>query len=130
MGSALWDQRMSGALSRLNVWRDGADSASAKPDCTSWPYWGRDSGGADCPHGLRIIDNEFDGAASAPVMTKLPRQFTCGRLLTSSAGLQRLFWFALSGSQYLLLCTAVSPIRWRALASTGRSVDFEKAWGF
>jgi hypothetical protein len=43
---------------------------------------------------LRIIDNEFDGAASAPVMTKLPRQFTCWRLLTSSAGLQRLFWFA------------------------------------
>src|SRR5439155_21316507 len=39
---------------------------------------------------LRIIDNEFNGAGSAPAVAKLPRQFTCWRYADSSAGLQGL----------------------------------------
>src|SRR5438477_12490334 len=87
---------MSGRSVHLNVWGDGADPASPKPDCIAWPYWQRESCGGvpetDCPpRPLRIIDNEFNGAGSAPAVAKLPRQFTCWRYADSSAGLQGLY---------------------------------------
>src|SRR5439155_9590170 len=44
---------MSGRSVHLNVWGDGADPASPKPDCIAWPYWPRESCGGvpetDCP---------------------------------------------------------------------------------
>src|SRR5438309_11891370 len=84
-----------GARFTLMFWGDGADPASPKPDCIAWPYWQRESCGGvpetDCPpRPLRIIDNEFNGAGSAPAVAKLPRQFTCWRYADSSAGLQGL----------------------------------------